>query len=244
MNAPLQTAITACPSCSQTMTRMELPKRNFGTLALDLCFPCQGIWFDAYESEQISPGGIIDLFKRIHEHRDDLRQPHASTLHCPRCRDALIAGLDVVRSGRFTYYRCLQNHGRFTTFAQFMIEKGFVRQLAPAEIKALAARIGTIHCTGCGSPVDIRTESVCSHCASPISILDPEAVEKALASYENQARQITHRDPEKLADAVLAIERQRSRADIPRLPQLPEPSESIIGDLLLAGLGIAFKRLF
>lgn len=229
------------------MTRLNLPRRPLGSLTLDLCFPCQGIWFDTYESLQIAPGGIIDLFKRIHEHRDDLRQPHPATLHCPRCKEALIAGLDVVRSGRFTYHRCLQNHGRFTTFGQFMIEKGFVRQLAPAEIKALAARIGSVHCTGCGSPVDIRTESVCSHCAAPISILDPAAVEKALASYQNQARQATERDPEKLADALLAMERQRSQAqnrNSARGDALFESGDSITGDLLLAGLGLALKALF
>lgn len=220
------------------MTRLDLPKRTMGTLTLDLCFPCQGIWFDSFESVQITPGGIIDLFKLIHTHRDDPRQPHASSLNCPRCQDKLIAGLDVVPSGRFTYHRCLQNHGRFTAFAQFMIEKGFVRQLNPAEIKALAARIGTIHCTGCGSPVDIRTESSCSHCASPISILDPEAVEKALANYQNKENQSQQRDPELLADAILANEKQRSRSYIPEQP------ESIAGDLLLAGLGIAFKALF
>ena len=220
------------------MTRLDLPKRNMGTLTLDLCFPCQGIWFDAFESVQITPGGIIDLFKLIHTHRDDPRQPHESSLHCPRCQDKLIAGLDVVRSGRFTYHRCLQNHGRFTAFAQFMIEKGFVRQLNPAEIKALAARIGTIHCTGCGSPVDIRTESSCSHCASPISILDPDAVEKALASYQNKESQSKHRDPEKLADAIMLAEKQRSQS------RAPQAFEADIGDLLLDGLGIAFKALF
>ena len=220
------------------MTRLDLPKRYVGMLTLDLCFSCQGIWFDPSESEQISPTGIIDLFKLIHAHREDPRQPHGSSLHCPRCQEKLIVGLDLVRNQRFTYHRCLQNHGRFTAFAQFMIEKGFVRQLIPAEITSLASRIGTIHCTGCGSPIDIRTESVCSHCASPISILDPEAVEKALANYKNQEIQSKHRDPEMLADAILANEKQRSRSYIPEQP------ESIAGDLLLAGLGIAFKALF
>lgn len=244
---PAPTDLTACPSCTQPMTRLDLPKRNLGTLALDLCFPCQGIWFDAYESEQLSPGAIVDLFKLIHEHRNDPRQPHAGTLHCPRCRDPLMAGLDVVRSGRFNYHRCLQNHGRFTAFAQLMIEKGFVRQLAPAEIKALAARIGTVHCTGCGSPVDIRTESACSHCASPIAILDPDAVEKALANYRNQERRRTQRDPERLADALLAMERQRTHTAAqngPRFSPMPESGHSVVGDLLLAGLGIALEALF
>ena len=236
MNATPQTETSACPSCNQSMTRLELPQRNFGTLTLDLCFPCQGIWFDPFESEQISPVGIIDLFKLIHAHRDDPRQQHSATLHCPRCNEKLVAVLDVVRSGRFTYHRCLQNHGRFTAFAQFMIEKGFVRQLAPAEIKALAARIGTVHCTGCGAPVDIRTEDACSHCGSPISILDPDAVEKALADFQQKDYKRTSRDPEALADAVLAVEKQRKRSSAPE-------SGARLGDLMLSGVGMVMDLL-
>jgi Zn-finger nucleic acid-binding protein len=228
--------LSACPSCAQPMTRLVVPQRNIGTLTLDLCFPCQGIWFDHFESEQISPRGIIDLFKLIHEHRDDPRRQHSGILHCPRCKDPLMAVLDIVRSGRFTYHRCLQNHGRFTAFAQFMIEKGFVRQLAPAETKALAARIGTVHCTGCGAPVDIRTEDACSHCGSPISILDPDAVEKALADFQKKEPCLSCRDPEALADAVLAIEKQRKRQTVPE-------SGTPVGDLFLSGVGMIFDLL-
>ena len=138
---------------------------------------------------------------------------------------------DIVRSGRFTYHHCPQDHGRFTAFAQFMIEKGFVRQLVPAEIKSLAARIGIVHCTGCGAPVDIRTEPACSHCGSPISILDPAAVEKALAAYQDKEYIHTHRDPEALADAVLSIEKQRNRQASPE-------KGALLGDLFLSGLAI------
>jgi len=112
-----------------------------------------------------------------------------------------------------------------------MIEKGFVRQLVPAEIKALAARIGTVHCSGCGAPVDIRTEAACSHCNSPISILDPAAVEKALAAYHDKEYIHTLRDPEALADAVLSIEKQRSQQTVPE-------TGTVVGDLFLSGLGI------
>jgi hypothetical protein len=217
------------------MSTVELPQRLFGTLTLELCFPCQGIWFDRYESGQITPGGVIELFKLIHARRDDPRRQHSSLKHCPRCHEPLMAGLDRSRSGRFTYHRCLQNHGRFTAFAQFMIEKGFVRELAPIEIKALSARIGTVHCTGCGAPVDIRTESACSHCCSPISILDPDAVEKALADYQKKEISRTTLDPEALADAILAVERQRR-------PLVPD-SAPLVGDLFLSGVGMVLDLL-
>lgn len=219
------------------MTRLELPRRLSGTLTLDLCFPCQGLWFDPFESEQITPGGIIELFKLIHAHRDDPRQQHPAKLHCPRCNDTLIAGLDVVRSGRFTYHRCLQKHGRFIAFAQFMIEKGFVRQLAPAEITALAARIGTIHCTGCGAPVDIRVDSACTHCSSPIAILDPDAVEEALATFQQQETTRTRRNPEAIADALIAVEKQRSQY------KSASNSGTLVGDMLLSGIGIVVDLL-
>ncbi len=231
MNSTVQTELSACPSCHLPMRRLELPRHDSGMITLDICFPCQGIWFDSFESVQISPGGIINLFKLIHAHRDDPRRQQSTTPHCPRCRDTLIAVRDIVRSGRFTYRRCPQDHGRFTAFAQFMIEKGFVRQLVPAEIKALAARIGTVHCSGCGAPVDIRTEAACSHCNSPISILDPAAVEKALAAYHDKEYIHTLRDPEALADAVLSIEKQRSQQTVPE-------TGTVVGDLFLSGLGI------
>jgi hypothetical protein len=224
-------AATACPSCQQTMTRLELPQKSFGELALDICFPCQGIWFDQFESMQLTPGAIIDLFRRIHEHADDPRNPLATRLHCPRCQDVLKASLDVARGGRFTYHRCLQNHGRFTVFAQFMIEKGFVRQLAPVEVKALAARIGIIHCTGCGAPVDIRSDAACSHCGAPIAILDPAAVEHALDTYRQSENTRVQRDPEALAEAILAANR-------PRPQHLSTPLEMPVTDLILSGLAI------
>ena len=159
------------------MSHLKLPKRDAGHVELDLCYPCQGIWFDEFESYQISPGGIIDLFKLIHAHRDEMRMPHPAKLHCPRCNDPLLPVRDVAKGGRFTYERCLQKHGRFTVFAQFMIEKGFVRQLTAAEISELAVKVGTIRCNGCGAPVDIRKDHACTHCRSALSLLDPKAVQ-------------------------------------------------------------------
>ena len=226
------------------MSQFLSPGRTFGEVTLNLCFPCQGIWFDPFESEQLAPSGIINLFKIIHDHSSDLRRPQTGTLHCPRCKDPLMASMDIAKGGRFTYHRCLQNHGRFTVFSQFMIEKGFVRQLAPAEVKALAARIGTIHCTGCGAPVDISTQDACPHCGAPIAILDPEAVNKALANYREAADHHFKPAPEELADALINAERKRAqRSSV--LISLSSPystnheTAETIGDMILSGIGMA-----
>lgn len=228
------TDTSACPSCTTCMTRLQLQGKSGGALALDLCHPCQGIWFDAFESEQLMPGSVITLFQDIHAHRDDIRQPLPATLRCPRCNDRLQPCRDMTRSGRFSYHRCPAGHGRFTLFGQFMIEKGFVRQLAPTEIQAVAARIGTIRCSGCGASIDIRAEDACPHCGAAISILDPEAVAKALSGYQEAAARLHEIDPVRVADALLALEKRNPP---------PHGAEVAMGDLILSSIGMALNLL-
>ncbi|MBS1190311.1 MAG: hypothetical protein H6R10_2103 [Rhodocyclaceae bacterium] len=227
---------TLCPSCRHPMAPHRFERKPLGTVELDLCFSCQSIWFDEFESVQITPGGIIELFKLIHEHRDDQRLPLRDTLQCPRCNEPLLHGLDVAKGGRFNYHRCLQKHGRFTTFSQFMIEKGFVRQLTPVEIEELKSRVQVIRCGSCGAPVDIRNENACGHCRSPITILDPQAVEQALAGYHQAEVKRTAPNPEALADAILLAERERSR----RQREKDGFLERDIGDLVVSGLEVVF----
>lgn len=232
----------ACPSCRQPMARQRFARQLHGEVELDLCFTCQGIWFDEFESLQIAPGGIIELFRLIHEHRDDLRQPLADPLRCPRCDDRLLHGLDVSkRGGRFNYHRCLQKHGRFTTFAQFMIEKGFVRQLNPLEIRELSAKVGTVRCPGCGAPVDIRRDHACGHCRAPIAILDPTAIEQALARYQHAEIRRTTIDVERLGDALIQQERDRSRHAREKRQRTTENNN--IGDMVAAGAGLILELL-
>lgn len=233
---------TPCPSCRQTMVKHRFERLHHGEVVLDLCFACQGIWFDDFESVQITPGGIVELFKLIHEHRDDQRQPLREPLPCPRCQERLLHGLDVAKhGGRFNYHRCLQKHGRFTTFAQFMIEKGFVRQLNPLEIDALSAKVGIVRCLGCGAPVDIRKDHACGHCRAPIAILDPGAVEQALARYQQAEVRRTTPDVEMLGDAIVMREREKSRAS--RLKREADVGLVDVADLLSAGVDIVWGLL-
>lgn len=153
-----------------------------GEVELDLCLPCQGIWFDDFESLQLAPQGVVELFRLIQAQPEGQRLPLAAALYCPRCGEGLIHSQDRVKSGRFNYLRCGE-HGRFITFGQFMIEKGFVRQVSQGEIKALRLKVAMVRCNSCGAPVDIRTDSACTHCRAPIAVLDADAVEKALAGY-------------------------------------------------------------
>ncbi len=233
----------ACPSCTQPMLARCFPRHDRGEVELDFCFACQGIWFDEFESLQLAPGGVVELFRLLHERQEDAQRPLATQLPCPRCGERMLHGLDVSRhGGRFNYYRCLQGHGRFITFGQFMTEKGFVRQLNPAEVRALAARVGVVRCTGCGAPVDIRQEAACGHCRAPIAILDPAAVEVALARFRDaETRRSAAPDVSAVADAILAREKEKSRRERQRFENLDRNTD--IADLVLAGVDLVWTLL-
>lgn len=230
---PADRTAVHCPSCRNKMSPLALPGKVRDDVELDLCFNCQGIWLDNFESQQIAPSGIIDLLKLIHQHRDDLQLQIADALNCPRCNERLARSMDIAKSGRFTYYRCGKNHGRFTVFGQFMIEKGFVRQLNPLEIRNLADRIGVVHCSCCGAPVNIRTDSACTHCHAPIAILDPDALKRALENYRQAEAKQTEAEPAALAEAIMMTERQRKRIDaIDRTADRPASLVEVLIDML------------
>lgn len=200
-----------CPSCAAPMDKHRLAGQR-GEVLLDLCFACQVLWFDPQENLKLTPAAVVELLRQLHEHRDDARTPLAARLACPRCSTPLQEGFDVVRSGRYVTHRCPNRHGRLATFSSFMVEKGFVRHLTKPEIEDIAARVGSIACTGCGAPVDVRRDDACPHCRSPLALLDPTAVERALAGYAQAARQTGTVSPLGVADALIMIERDRERA--------------------------------
>ena len=191
-----------------------LPGNHGTTVELDLCFACQGMWIDPQENLKLSPAAVADLFKLLHEQRAAAHHPLATKVHCPRCTGVLTQGFDVVRSGRYITYRCAKGHGRFSAFSSFMIEKGFVRLLTPAEIDDIAKRVTVIHCNSCGAPVDLQKDHACTHCRSPLSLLDPQAVEKALQGYARAVKATAPSAPAAVgvADALIMLERDRQRA--------------------------------
>ena len=234
----------SCPSCHDRMERQVLPGVYAGDVEIDVCFACHGFWFDHLESLKLAPRAIALLFKAMHQHQDAARLPLAERLDCPQCRVTLVQGFDVVRGGRYITHRCPQQHGRFSSFASFMIEKGFVRQLTRPEIADIAAKVGVIHCSSCGAPVDLRREDACSHCRSALSLLDPQAVEKALQRL-GTAASAAPMPPTAVADALVAMAREQSRLERER-PPLSGGSLGVAGavmsvDLLSVGLSLVSR---
>jgi hypothetical protein len=194
------------------MTTQQLASVTGGTVHIDLCFNCRGIWFDPQENLKLSPAAVLELFKLLHAHRNDAVCALANKLACVRCQRPLTQGFDVVRTGRYITYRCGQRHGRFSTFSSFMIEKGFVRLLTQPEIDDMARRVAVINCTSCGAPVDLRTDHACPHCRSALSLLDPLAVERALQNYSNAAQATGVVKASEFADALMMVEHDRMQA--------------------------------
>jgi len=188
------------------MQRLAFDRRPEGRVEIDLCFTCRGIWFDPYESTQLAPGAVLELFGMIHAQAGDPR-PMGERLPCPRCERALSLTHDMQRSTRITYYRCTSGDGRFTTFYQFLREKQFVRELTPAEVLRLKAQLAQVKCSSCGAPIDLARDAECPYCHMPLAILDADAVRKTLTEL-SAAEEARHRvDPTAQMQARLEGER-------------------------------------
>lgn len=222
------------------MDRRHFASQIYGEVALDVCWDCDAIWFDQYESAQLAPGSVIELFRLIHEHHDALLHSLADSMACPHCRARLLLTQDIQRSNRLTYHRCPNGHGRLTTFFQFLREKQFIRSLSQPEIERLKATVSQVRCSSCGAPVDIARDAVCSFCRSPLSILDATAVEKTLAalSQKDQKRAGTNvADLSASFESLLARQRQAGRADSWTRSISPTLSTPAIVDLVVDGIG-------
>ena len=207
------------------MQPLEFERLWGGSLALEFCFPCQVIWFEPLQSEQLSPGGVLEVFKALHEQRAATRNTLPTLLSCPRCHTRLSLTHDLQHTTQFTYFRCQFCHGRLTPFFQFLLEKNFVRPVTGAELAALRAKVKTVQCSNCGAPVDLEHDSACQYCGSPISILDPDAVSHTMQQLATaQQRPLQPVDVDRLAAALSAASP----------PELAAPH--IVGDLVMAGL--------
>jgi hypothetical protein len=187
----------------------------YGDIELDICFACHVMWFDRRESIQLSPRGTLELFRVLQEHRDDARHSLRNRLVCPRCRRRLALQRDIGKGGRFAYYACPARHGRLTPSSEFLKEKQFVRALSPAEEQRVRAEVKNVQCSSCGAPVDVGKGFQCGHCGSPITVLDADAVTKALEQLEaaDARRAVDPVAAKAKARALAAMEAMRTDPD-------------------------------
>jgi Zn-finger nucleic acid-binding protein len=179
------------------------------TIEVDLCEPCQSLWFDGKENLQLTPGATLTLFRAIGEHvRKPEPQDH-ELVKCPKCKGRLRKTQDLQRNTRFTYFRCPNDHGRLTTFFEFLKEKDFIRPLTPQQIAELRKNVQIVNCSNCGAPIDLAKGSACAHCRSPLSMLDMDQAERLIAQLKAADSGSKTVDPA----LPLALARARSQTD-------------------------------
>jgi Zn-finger nucleic acid-binding protein len=174
---------------------------------IDLCQPCQSVWFDTRENLQLTPGATLTMFRLISEHVSRPILQDRDLVKCPRCNAQLRRTQDMQRNTRFEYFRCPNQHGRLITFFDFLKEKDFVRPLTPQQIAELRRNVQAINCSNCGAPVDLARRSDCSHCGSPLSMLDMGQAEKLIAQLQHATR------TDKVVDPALPLALARARRE-------------------------------
>jgi len=227
------------------MDKRRFGRQIHGEVILDLCWDCHALWFDQFESTQLSPASVVELFRLIHDHRGQTVRQLADAMACPLCRTKLALTQDLQRTNRLTYYRCTAGHGRLTTFFQFLREKQFIRSLSQPEIDQLKAKVAQVRCSGCGAVVDLARDAACSYCRSPVSVLDAEAVDKTLAALTEAHRKRTAPNSAELAvafESLIATHKDpRARSAWTR-PITPMQSSPALLDLVVVGIGHMFTR--
>ena len=191
------------------MTAMTLEGHQGRPVAVDLCVQCQAFWFDKFESLQVSPASTLRLLKIIGEQTSP-GPTQFPEVRCPRCSSALRLIQDMQRTTRFSYYRCESEHGRFIRFFEFLREKDFIRPLSKHQLDELRLEVQIVNCSNCGAPIDLSVGSACSHCKSPVSMLDLKQPQTLLAQLREAA------EPKPI-DPALPLELARAKRDVESL---------------------------
>jgi hypothetical protein len=157
------------------------------SVVIDLCHECQAFWFDGYESLELSPASVLELFQLIGRTSGRVKGPLSGLAQCPKCAARLLVTKDQQRSTKFEYRECPERHGRLITFFNFLREKDFIRPMSPAQIDELRRNVRSVNCSNCGAPIDLAKGSACAHCGSPLSMLDVKQAEALVARLRDAA---------------------------------------------------------
>lgn len=187
---------------------MRLDGHGGTSIVIDTCSACQAFWFDQHESLQLAPASTLKLFSLIGEQKAAGSAPLPSVMRCPRCSSRLVATNDLQRNTPFRYRRCDAGHGRFIGFVDFLREKDFIRPLTRAQLQELRSNVHCVNCSNCGASIDLAKGSACSHCGSPLSMLDMKQAEAVVRQLQaaSQPRPIDPTLPVELARARLQAE--------------------------------------
>ena len=210
---------------------------------IDVCMECQSIWFDAQEHLQLTPGATLTLFRVIGENVKRPVWQDKDIAHCPRCRAQLRQTHDLQRATRFEYYKCPNQHGRLTSFFDFLKEKDFIKPLTPHQIAELRKNIQTINCSNCGAPIDLARRSDCGHCGSPLSMLDVNQAEKLVGQLKDAESYRSSRTIDPALPLALARARREVEAAFVGVPDPNQWEHDLSVGLVGAGLTLLMRLI-
>ena len=193
IDRPVGGALT-CGNCPQPMQRLTLPGHYGRSVELDLCRACHLVWFDQTETARLSGPALLDLIGHMAQAQTLPHEVLRADAGCARCRGALKPVHNQSRWGRSVQLECVNGHGAYQTYAQFLQEKGLLRPMSRLDRAKLLASRGQIDCVNCGAAVG-RDDAQCSHCLSVPSLLDIARLARALDPEGAIAPQPVHATP-------------------------------------------------
>ncbi|MDH5538515.1 MAG: hypothetical protein OEY03_03830, partial [Rhizobacter sp.] len=98
---------------------------------------------------------------------------------CPRCTSGLKTVHNQSRWGKSLQLECLNRHGAYQSFAQFLQEKGLLRAMSRLDRAQLMEQQGRIDCVNCGAAI-ATDDAECPFCRSVPSLLDVARLARAL----------------------------------------------------------------
>ena len=168
-----------CGNCREPMHRLALPSHYGLPVDLDLCAGCHLIWFDTTEAARLSGPSVLTLIGTMAQAQS---LPHAAlraNVRCPRCSSGLKTVHNQTRWGPLLQLECLNRHGAYQSFAQFLQGKGLLRPMSLPDRNKMLERAGRIDCVNCGAAIGLHDE-VCPYCQSVASVLDVARLAQSL----------------------------------------------------------------
>jgi Zn-finger nucleic acid-binding protein/uncharacterized OB-fold protein len=222
------------------MTDITLDSRLGIPIAAEVCPPCQAFWFDHGKDFQLSPRSTLQLMKYIGEHSLSAKPVLRQDLMCPQCGSTLTLAHDIARNVRFTYWNCPNDHGHFIGFFEFLKEKNFIHPLSPQEVQKLRESVHAVNCSSCGASIDLKNDSVCPYCHSPITMLDLKGQRQMLEQLK-QAAEPKPVDP--TLPLKLAMVERQTEAQLQGVDDDWWLDARSSGDLVQAGLNVIARWL-
>jgi Zn-finger nucleic acid-binding protein len=176
---PFVEAQLPCGNCRVPMQRLALPGHYGLPVELDLCPGCHLVWFDTTETARLGGPSLLTLIGRMAQAQAMAHETLRPAAGCPRCFGSLKTVHNQTRWGRSLQLECLNRHGAYQSFAQFLHEKGLLRPMSLVDRGRLLADAGRIDCVNCGAPIG-RDDAQCPHCRSVPSLLDVARLARAL----------------------------------------------------------------